>query len=244
MANTSTFTLRSAIEKDSAKLTGPNFLDWYRNLRIILKQEKKEYVLEKPVPEKPKADTDGKISAAEQAIYDKHVNDDLDVTCLMLTIMNSELQKQLEKLSAYDIIGQLRELFQVQARTERYETSKALYQCKLAEGSPVSPHVLKMMGYIENLNRLGYPLSKELATDIILQSLPISYHQFILNFNMNGLEKSMTELHGMLKTAEQNLRKPNDVLLVKKETNFKKKGKAKAKAKERAKAKTKLRVGP
>ena len=55
----------------------------------------------------------------------KHVNDDLDVTCLMLTIMNSELQKQLEKLSAYDIIVQLRELFQDQARTERYETSKA-----------------------------------------------------------------------------------------------------------------------
>ncbi len=243
MANTSIFTLRSAIEKDSAKLTGPNFLDWYRNLRIILKQEKKEYVLEKPVPEKPKADTDGKISAAEQAVYDKHVNDDLDVTCLMLTIMNSELQKQLEKLSAYDIIGQLRELFQVQARTERYETSKALYQCKLAEGSPVSPHVLKMMGYIENLNRLGYPLSKELATDIILQSLPISYHQFILNFNMNGLEKSMTELHGMLKTAEQNLRKPNDVLLVKKETNFKKKGKAKAKGKGKGKGKDKVQGG-
>ena len=243
MANTSTFTLRSAIEKDSAKLTGPNFLDWYRNLRIILKQEKKEYVLEKPVPEKPKADTDGKISAAEQAVYDKHVNDDLDVTCLMLTIMNSELQKQLEKLSAYDIIGQLRELFQVQARTERYETSKALYQCKLAEGSPVSPHVLKMMGYIENLNRLGYPLSKELATDIILQSLPLSYHQFILNFNMNGLEKSMTELHRMLKTAEQNLRKPNDVLLVKKEMNFKKKGKEKAKGKGKGKGKDKVKGG-
>ena len=41
MANTSGFSLRSAIEKESAKLTGPNFLDWYRNLRIILKQEKK-----------------------------------------------------------------------------------------------------------------------------------------------------------------------------------------------------------
>ncbi|XP_078165506.1 uncharacterized protein LOC144560202 [Carex rostrata] len=125
----------------------------------------------------------------------------------------------------------------------RDETSKALYQCKLAEGSPVSPHVLKMMGYIENLNRLGYPLSKELATDIILQSLPSSYHQFILNFNMNGLEKSMTELHGILKTAEQNLRKPNDVLLVKKKTNFKKKDKRKAKGKGNGKGKGKIQGG-
>ena len=168
MANTSGFSLRSSIEKESAKLTGPNFLDWYRNLRIILKQEKKEYVLDKPIPEKPATDDKCVISVEEQKNYEKHVNDDLDVTCLMLTIMNSELQKQLEKLSAYDIIVQLRELFQVQARTERYETSKALYQCKLAEGSPVSPHVLKMMGYIENLSRLGYSLSKELASDIIL----------------------------------------------------------------------------
>ena len=57
MTNTCTFTLRSAIEKESAKLTVPNFLDCFRNLRIILKQEKKKYVIEKPAPEKPKANT-------------------------------------------------------------------------------------------------------------------------------------------------------------------------------------------
>lgn len=77
-------------------------------------------------------------------------------------------------MKAYDMVVQLRDLFQVQARTDRYKTSKALYQYKLAEGSPVSPHVLKMMGYVENLDRLGYPLSQELATYIILQSLPQS----------------------------------------------------------------------
>lgn len=90
-----------------------------------------------------------------------------------------------------------------------------------------------MMGYIENLGRLGYPLSKELATDIILQSLPQSYHQFILNYNMNGLEKSLTELHGMLKSTEQNIRKPNDVLMVEGKS-FKKRGKGKAKGKGKA----------
>ena len=33
--NTSTLTLRSVLEKD--KLNGKNFLDWHRNLRIVLK---------------------------------------------------------------------------------------------------------------------------------------------------------------------------------------------------------------
>ena len=45
---------------------------------------------------------------------------------------------------------------------------------------------------------------------------------------MNGLEKSLTELHGMLKTAEQNIKhKTSDVLLVQKGKKTKKKRKAK-----------------
>ena len=43
----SRFNLCSILEKE--KLSGTNFIDWYRNLRIILKQEKKEYVLEVPL---------------------------------------------------------------------------------------------------------------------------------------------------------------------------------------------------
>ena len=42
--NTSTFTLQSVLEKE--KLNGTNFLDRSRNLRIVLKQEKKMYVLD------------------------------------------------------------------------------------------------------------------------------------------------------------------------------------------------------
>ena len=45
--------LRSILEND--KLNGTNFLDWYRNLRIVLKQERKEYILDQPVPDEPAA---------------------------------------------------------------------------------------------------------------------------------------------------------------------------------------------
>lgn len=50
---TPTMSLRSILEKD--KLNGTNFLDWYRNLRIVLKQERKEYILDQPIPEEPAA---------------------------------------------------------------------------------------------------------------------------------------------------------------------------------------------
>ena len=43
--------LRSMLEKE--KLGHSNFLDWHRNLRIVLKQEKKDYVLETQVPDEP-----------------------------------------------------------------------------------------------------------------------------------------------------------------------------------------------
>ena len=66
------------------------------------------------------------------------------------------------------MIGGLRGMFENQARVERYNISKSLFSCKLAEGSPVSPHVIKMIGYIETLDRLGTELHQELATDVIL----------------------------------------------------------------------------
>jgi hypothetical protein len=54
-------------------------------------------------------------------------------------------------------------MFENQARTERYNISKALFACKLAEGSPISPHVIKMMGYIETLIKLGCKIKNDLT---------------------------------------------------------------------------------
>ena len=86
----------------------------------------------------------------------------------------------------------------------------------MAEGSPVGAHVLKMIGYIENLERLGFSLGQELVTDLILQSLLESYSQFIMNYNMNEMEKTLPELLSTLKTTELNLKKlkPSSIMMV------------------------------
>ena len=49
--NSSQFSLKSILEKD--KLNHSNFMDWHRNLKIVLKAENKLYVLETPVPDEP-----------------------------------------------------------------------------------------------------------------------------------------------------------------------------------------------
>ncbi|KAK8663303.1 hypothetical protein V6N13_083126 [Hibiscus sabdariffa] len=53
---------RSPLEKE--KLNGINFLDWFRNLRIVLKQERKEYVIEETVPNNPGANAPRNMSYA------------------------------------------------------------------------------------------------------------------------------------------------------------------------------------
>ena len=57
------------------------------------------------------------------------------------------LQKQYESTNPHDMIVGLRGMFENQARVDRFNTSKALFGSKLAEGTPVSPHVIKMIGY-------------------------------------------------------------------------------------------------
>jgi hypothetical protein len=115
------------------------------------------------------------------------------------------------------MIQGLRGMFDNQARAERYNISKVLFACKLADGSLVSPHVIKMMGHNETMDKLGSELKDDLATDIILQSLSVSYEPFVMNFHMNGMEKTVAELYRILKTAEDSIKKgPNHVIMVQK----------------------------
>ncbi|KAJ9539406.1 hypothetical protein OSB04_032139 [Centaurea solstitialis] len=192
VTNTNNLSLRSILEKD--KLTGSNFLDWERNLQIVLRHERKWYVLEEPLGEAPPA----------------------NASCLMLATMSLELQTGLMNTNAYDMICQLRDMFQTQARTERYDATRALNACKMAKGASVSAHVMKMKRHLDHLERLGHPVLLQLATDTILNSLSDDYKQFVINFNMNNMEKSIAELHSMLKTVELSMgTKTKDVLMVK-----------------------------
>ncbi|KAJ9557242.1 hypothetical protein OSB04_011856 [Centaurea solstitialis] len=212
VTSTNNLSLRSILEKD--KLTGSNFLDWERNLMIVLRHERKWYVLEEPLGEAPPANA----PAAARNAHKKHSDDLLDVACLMLATMSPDLQAGLINTNAYDMIRQLRDMFQTQACTERYDATKAFNECKMVKGTSVSDHVMKMKRHLDHLERLGHPVPLQLATDTILNSLLEDYRPFVVNYNMNNMEKTIAELHFMLKTAELNMgnkNKTKDVLMVK-----------------------------
>ena len=77
----------------------------------------------------------------------------------------------------------------------------------MEENSSVSEHVLKLSGYHNLLTQLGIDLPVESVMDTVLQSLPPSYKGFMMNYNMQGMEKTIPEFFAMLKAAEVEIKK-------------------------------------
>ena len=108
------------------------------------------YVLETALPAKPAADA----PVDEQNVWATKDDDHNLVQCLMLACMSPGLQKRFEFHKARDMIRELDALYKETAKSERYDIMKALMDCKMAEGSSVGEHVVKMIGYSERLKAL------------------------------------------------------------------------------------------
>ncbi|GJW82965.1 hypothetical protein Tco_0156110 [Tanacetum coccineum] len=71
----------------------------------------------------------------------------------------------------------------------------------------VSTYVLKMKAYLDQMERLGYPMPLVLRVNMILTSLSKDNDQFVQNYNMHDLGKTIPKLYAMLKLAEKELKK-------------------------------------
>jgi hypothetical protein len=76
-----------------------NFIDWYRNLRIVLRQEKTKFATQ-PYPE----DHPVGSSVVGHRAYETRCDDALSMSYLMLATMVPNLQKQYEHVDAYTMI--------------------------------------------------------------------------------------------------------------------------------------------
>ena len=141
------FNFNAFLEKEKLKTSGTNFMDWYRNLRIILIAAKKVYVLDAPLGEAPADDASQDV----KNIYESCSDDHIIVKCAILYSLEPELQKRFESHGAYEMVKELKTMFQVQARAERYEISEKFFTCKMEEHSSVSEHVVRMSGYAQRL---------------------------------------------------------------------------------------------
>nr|GEU51064.1 hypothetical protein [Tanacetum cinerariifolium] len=115
---------RSFFEKQ--KLTGPKFIDWYRQLRLVLSTEDKKNYLEHPIPEASVAPPGHEVPPPVAAAHAAWVKG----------------QKEVNELTA---------MFSKQAEQELLQTVREFHACKQEEGQSISSYVLKMNGYIDNL---------------------------------------------------------------------------------------------
>ncbi|GJV93894.1 hypothetical protein Tco_1541707 [Tanacetum coccineum] len=131
VVNNSVF--RGFFEKQ--KLTGPNFIDWYRKLRIVLSVEDKLDYLEQPIPPAPVPAQAGQQVAPEAlAAHAAWVKGSKEIAGLMLMTMEPDIQQNLENLSAYEMLQELKTLFAQQAEQELLQTLRDFHSCKQEKG--------------------------------------------------------------------------------------------------------------
>ncbi|GJS10780.1 cleavage and polyadenylation specificity factor subunit 1 [Tanacetum coccineum] len=124
------------------------------------------------------ADFATNVLAEWNAVYDAHN----EVACLMLRSMTPELHRQFENYSPYEMLQELKSMFEKQARVER------------------------LFG-ATGMERLGYVLSQDLSVGLILNGLTSDFASFIRNYNMHNMGKTIGELHALLIEYEKGLPK-------------------------------------
>ena len=111
------------------KLTGPNFNDWHRSLRIVLRVSKKLDYLTKPCPTQPADTKTDEVKATWQKEYDTHN----EVACLMLGSMIPKLQKQFEHHFPKDMLDELQKTYETPPAVELYDLIDQFHSCRQEE---------------------------------------------------------------------------------------------------------------
>ena len=115
--------------------------------------------------------------------------------CYILAFISNVLQHQMQDVElTLDIMLSLNEMFGEQGRSTRKETMWQIYNTKMAEGTSVREHCLRMISNLNTLEVLGANIDGESQVDMILQSLPESFKEFRLNYNMNKKVYTLYEL--------------------------------------------------
>ncbi|KAL0455642.1 UNVERIFIED_CONTAM: hypothetical protein Slati_0903400 [Sesamum latifolium] len=120
----------------------------------------------------------------------------------------------------------MKELYAVLDRYIRHAMMKAFFGARIIVGSSVREHGVMILSLLEKLKDLQADFEKEETyVDVILQSLPPSFVQFIISYNMNGLEENLHKLINMLVQYEATIEKSTPSVLVGEASTAKAKGK-------------------
>ncbi|GJY13384.1 hypothetical protein Tco_0382693, partial [Tanacetum coccineum] len=197
--NSSAF--RSMLEKH--QLSGPNFNEWLRALKLVVRTEKLQYVFETPLPPAPAASADNQVLADWNTLFDRHN----EVACLILGTMSPKLYQQFENKSPQEMITELQKMYGKPPGVELQELVNMFHSCKQAEGQSISDHVLLMKSYLDQLATLNYAFPDKVSINFILNLLLSEFQAFVQNYNMQSIEKTISEVYSLLIEFEKSIKR-------------------------------------
>ncbi|KAH9785565.1 hypothetical protein KPL71_010000 [Citrus sinensis] len=182
------------------KLTGENYIDWKRNLFIVLTAENYKYVLTQPCPPVPADDA----HRNQRRLYEKWQKANEMAKCYILASISNILQTKHQNLeTATEIMDSLQQMFGQSTRSARQAALKGIMNSKMGKGTRVRDHVLKMMDYLNEAEIQGAQIDDNSKIDMVLESLPETFKEFKVNYNMNKRNMTLTELMNELHSAEE-----------------------------------------
>ncbi|XP_011093335.1 uncharacterized protein LOC105173332 [Sesamum indicum] len=160
--------------------------------------------MDKPLPQTLSA---GSTSDKRVTLERLHV-DIRKVQSIILASTSNDIQKQYDRLDhVASILQRMKEVYAFPNGYTRYVDTKEFFRNMMAEGSFVQEHGVKMLSLARKLENLKVGLNNNTYIDMILQLLPPFFESFIINSNMNGLEKTINELINMLVQYEATTKK-------------------------------------
>ncbi|GJU40215.1 putative RNA-directed DNA polymerase [Tanacetum coccineum] len=105
------------------------------------------------------------------------------------------------------MLDELRRMFEKPKAVEIYDLVDTLHSCKQAPGkSNKCTKCCEMKGYIETTTSSWKPYDNDMAINLINRSLNKDFGDFVRNFNMHCVGKTVSDLHALLIDYEKGLK--------------------------------------
>ncbi|GJZ25370.1 hypothetical protein Tco_0569623 [Tanacetum coccineum] len=169
--NTNNTTIRSILQQD--KLIGPNFTNWFQNLRIVLKFEGKLVHLEQPIAPLPYPVASQAARDAYEALYDAQN----EVACLMLGSILVQERYDTTSPEGYDLLlwGDLKILFEPNEEDEIWKNQQDynLISWRLFDSCGIHMLLMHTGIAIHMMIEKKYPLTQEMLSRMLSRRLEV-----------------------------------------------------------------------
>ena len=114
-------------------------------------------------------------------------SDDNAIANMHLALVDSLLSSVVEKKTAKEIWDALVKLYEVKSLHNRIFLNRRLYSLWMSESTLVKDHINNLDTLFSQLTVSDYTIAENERAELLLQSLPDSYDQLIINITNNNI---------------------------------------------------------